>query len=193
MDKAVFLDKDGVINIDEGLPKSTTDPSIYPYVGDTIACLNRKGYKVFIVTNQSIVARGLITISQMADYFMELERNILRQNIDASIKDIYYCPHHPNADVPKYKKNCDCRKPHSGLLLQAAIDYNIDLSKSYMVGDRISDVIAGQNAGCKTITIMTGKHNDKCTETDYKVPDGTVGISPDWSVYEIEALQGVIR
>ncbi len=189
MNKAVFFDKDGVINIDKGILKFNEPLELYPDVADIIEYLREKKYLIIIVTNQPVVARGLIDDKDLKEKFSLFKEVILKKNKRAIIDNIYYCPHHPNADKIEFRKNCDCRKPKPGMLLKAGNDYNIDLKNSYMIGDRSSDIIAGYLAGCKTILCMTGKHNEKMIETDLKIRDKVI---PNFKIKNIIELKKII-
>jgi D,D-heptose 1,7-bisphosphate phosphatase len=151
---AVFLDRDGTINEDVGYLQDLKQLSLIPGAAKAIRMLNGCGFKVVVVTNQSGVARGYFPeefVTQTHDYL----RVLLRKE-NAVIDGFYYCPHHPAEGFPPYRQICSCRKPDTGLLLQAARDLHLDLSRSYMVGDKIQDVQAGKKAGAKTILVKTG-------------------------------------
>ncbi|EMY45907.1 D-glycero-beta-D-manno-heptose 1,7-bisphosphate 7-phosphatase [Glaesserella parasuis] len=154
--KAIFLDRDGTINIDHGYVHNIDDFRFIKGVGHALKQLQDKGYMLVIVTNQSGIARG---------YFSEAQFHQLTEWMDWSLDEdygvvldgIYYCPHHPEG-IANYKKACDCRKPKAGLLLQAISDLDIDPSKSIMVGDKLEDILAAKNAGVKVkILVRTGK------------------------------------
>ncbi len=157
--KAIFLDRDGTINKYVGFLKSIDEFELLPSVAESIRCLNRMGYLVIVATNQPVVARGDVSIKQLDEIHNKMET--LLGNEGAYIDAIYYCPHHPDSgfegEVPELKCECDCRKPKPGMLLRAAKDYNIDLSKSWMIGDGENDIKAGKAAGCHTALI--GKDN----------------------------------
>ncbi len=157
--KAIFLDRDGVINPDKDLIHKTEDMELYPFTAEAIKKINQTDYLAIVVTNQSVVARNLITIKGLGDIHKKMET--LLGNQRAKLDDIYYCPHHPDKGYPEenpvYKIDCDCRKPKPGMLLKAAEKYNIDLKTSFMIGDSERDIRAGRAAGCKTIGVMTGK------------------------------------
>ena len=189
MEKAIFLDKDGVLNEDRKLTGDYKNTVIFPYAGEVIAYLRSRKFKVFIVSNQPVVARGLITEKELRGSFKKFLKELLRQNKDAIVEKIYYCPHHPDATLEKYRQLCDCRKPKPGMLKKAAIEHALDLRKCYMVGDRISDIAAGYLAGCRTVLCMTGKHNEKMIVTDLKVP----GIAPDYCISDIRGLKELIK
>ncbi len=160
--KAVFLDRDGVINAPVGLddfgqpesPLCLADLKIYSFVGKSVRELNKLGFSVFVITNQPAVAKGKMTITDLADINSAIYHNIFLAGGD--IVKIYSCIHHPDPAQVKFKellKDCDCRKPKPGLIFQAAKEYNVDLSQSWMVGDRWKDILAGKEAGCRTILI----------------------------------------
>jgi D-glycero-D-manno-heptose 1,7-bisphosphate phosphatase len=189
MNKAVFLDKDGVVTVDKDNIESLTEMEFLPGIADAIALFRKRGYMIFIVTNQPIVARGTIAESILKIYLDRIPALLKKMNKEALIDKIYYCPHHPHANVEKYRVDCDCRKPKPGMLLKAAKEFDVDLKASFMVGDRMSDVIAGYLAGCRTIQCLTGKENVKMIETDLKIPDN---IKPDFVVKDIYALKDII-
>jgi D-glycero-D-manno-heptose 1,7-bisphosphate phosphatase len=156
--KAVFLDRDGVIVADGHLLHKPEDLRILPGAAEAIAGLKHAGYVVVVVTNQTVVARGLATETEIEALHTHIQTELLKTDPRAHIDAFYFCPHHPNADVSAYRQNCECRKPRPGMLLQAAQDLQIDLQRSYMIGDRLSDITAGQAAGCFTILLETGMH-----------------------------------
>lgn len=148
--KAVFLDRDGTINHDTGYISSTNGLQIYPEAAPAIKMLNNMGYLVIVVTNQSGINRGLISIEQLSDVHSYIYDNIICHG--GRIDAFYHCPHRPD-------ENCNCRKPKPGLLLEATKDYNIDLSSSYIIGDRLKDIYAGYDAGVAPILVLTGEGN----------------------------------
>lgn len=152
MDRAVFLDRDGVVN--EVLSKrvkfvnSPEDFHLLPGVGEAIRKLNESGWKVFVVTNQGGIALGYMTEDELGRIHEEMEQQL--SGFGAHVDDIAYCPHMPEA-------GCRCRKPKPGMLLELADKHDIDLSHSYMAGDREPDIGAGRNAGTKTVFISHGQ------------------------------------
>jgi D-glycero-D-manno-heptose 1,7-bisphosphate phosphatase len=154
--KAFFLDRDGVINHDLGHVGSKERFEFIPKVFEACKKINDNGYDIFIVTNQSGIARGLYT-----DYdFKKLTSWMITQfkNNGVIIKDVYYCPHHPEYGKKEYKLKCKCRKPEPGMILQAAKEYAIDLSNSVMVGDKNSDIEAARQAGIYTQYLIKSKY-----------------------------------
>jgi len=152
--KAVFLDRAGNINKDIGYPSSYDMIEIYPYSFEAVQKINAAGLLAVVVTNQSGVARGIIKEKDLLDMHKKLQEDFSRQN--ACINKVYYCPHFPDAPHPVYGKKCICRKPEIGMALQAASDLNIDCAQSYMVGDKVEDILFGNNIKAKTILVLTG-------------------------------------
>ena len=158
MNKAFFIDRDGVIVVETDYLGDPNHVEIIPGAVEAIKAIKTAGYLAIVVSNQSGVARG---------YYSESDVDLVNQRIaeilaeqGANIDAFYHCPHHP-----KFSGECSCRKPEPGMLLTAAKDHRIDPAKSYMIGDKISDVNAGQNAGCAaSVLIKTGHGIDEVTE-----------------------------
>lgn len=158
--KAIFLDRDGVINKHIGFLRKSEEFELIPGVIEGIKAINKSGYLAIVVTNQPVIARGDCTWKELQHIHDKMETELGKDG--AFLDAIYICPHHKDkgfeGERPEYKFDCDCRKPNPGLLLQAAKDYNIDLSQSYMIGDNATDIEAGRNARCKeSIQIDTNK------------------------------------
>ena len=153
--RAIFLDRDGTINRYVGFLRDIEQFELLPGAAEAIRRINASGYLAIVVTNQPVIARGEVTREQLREIHDKMETLLGREG--AYVDDIYYCPHHPHrgypGEVAELKIDCDCRKPKPGLLLQAAEDYNIDLTKSWMIGDSQSDMQAGEAAGCKTALV----------------------------------------
>jgi D-glycero-D-manno-heptose 1,7-bisphosphate phosphatase len=149
--KAIFLDRDGTINKYVGFLRNIDDFELIDGVSEAIKIINQSGYLAIVVTNQPVIARGEVTLEELDEIHKKMETLLGKDG--AYIDGIYICPHHPDkgyeGERPEYKFDCDCRKPKPGLLLQAAKDFNIDLSESFMIGDSASDVQAGLNAFVK--------------------------------------------
>lgn len=152
--RAVFLDRDGTINVEKDYLIHPDKFEFYPGTPEAIARLNSAGFLVIVVTNQSGVARGYFDIAHVD----ALHAYILDELIPfgAVIDGFYFCPHHPQAGAGIYRTDCDCRKGKPGMLLQAAADWGIDLARSFMVGDKDADLLAGMKAGCSCILVRTG-------------------------------------
>ena len=154
--KAVFLDRDGTINKYVGFLRKIDQFELLPGVADAIRKINASGYLCIVVTNQPVIARGEVTVPELEEIHRKMETLLGLEG--AYLDGLYYCPHHPHkgyaGEVPELKIECSCRKPKPGMLLKAAEDFNIDLGKSWMVGDGENDILAGQNAGCRTALIF---------------------------------------
>ena len=157
--RAVFLDRDGVINEliyyqEQGIidsPFTVEQFKLLPGVGEAINKLHDMGYKVILISNQPGIAKG-----HMSQETFDQIRKIMTEELGKSqafLDGEYYCLHHPEAKVERFKTNCECRKPKPGLLLKASAEMDIDLSRSWMVGDGLTDVKAGKSAGAKTILL----------------------------------------
>lgn len=158
--KAIFLDRDGTINKFVGFLTKPEEFELIPGVAEAIGRINRSGYLAIVVSNQPVIARGDCTFEELQTIHDKMETELGKEG--AFIDAIYFCPHHPDkgfvGERPEYKIDCDCRKPKPGMLLQAAKDWNIDLSESYMIGDSDRDIEAGRNAGVKrSIKIKTNQ------------------------------------
>ncbi|VBB46860.1 D,D-heptose 1,7-bisphosphate phosphatase [uncultured Paludibacter sp.] len=153
---AIFLDRDGVISREIDLLHSADKLELIEGAGEAIKYINEKGYLAIVVTNQPVIARNLCTFEELSHIHAKLETLLGEKH--AYLNAIYFCPHHPDAGYPEerkeYKIKCNCRKPSPGMLLDAAKDWNINISKSIMIGDRKIDVQAGENAGVKTSVMI---------------------------------------
>lgn len=149
--KAIFLDRDGTINEMVGFVTKPEQFELIEGAAEAIKAINKSGYLAIVVTNQPVIARGDCTFEELQTIHDKMETELGK--VGAFVDAIYVCPHHTDkgfeGERPEYKCHCDCRKPKPGLLLQAAKDFNIDLSESYMIGDSHRDVEAGENAGVK--------------------------------------------
>lgn len=153
---AVFLDRDGVINLDTGYTHKVEELKILPGVAEGCKQLMNAGFELIIVTNQSGIARGLYSEHDYQTFNSALVSQLSQDNV--RFLAAYYCPHHQDGKTEGYSYICDCRKPKPGMLLQARREHNIDMQRSYIIGDRASDLQAGENAGLKgKVLIKTGK------------------------------------
>lgn len=154
MKTTVFIDRDGTINRDVGYLNHPNQLELIPGAAAAISNLNRAGLLVVVVSNQAGIAKGFIQEKQVPaihEAFLE----ILSQE-GARIDGFYYCPHHPQGLVKKYTCSCICRKPAPGLLLRASEEMNIDLARSYVVGDKVSDMQLAHNVGATAVMVLTG-------------------------------------
>jgi len=151
---AVFLDRDGTINEEVGYLDSLEKLRVLPEAFEAVRLINHAGMKTVVITNQSGIGRGFFDELFVARVHEEMRGLFLKEG--AVIDSFYYCPHHPTEGMGQYRQVCSCRKPEPGLLLKASEDLDIDLGKSYMVGDMPKDVEVGQRAGAKGILVQTG-------------------------------------
>lgn len=158
-DKAIFLDRDDTLIQDTGYINSPEQVKLLDGAAEALIELKGLGYKLIVVTNQSAVARGIVTEKVLGEIHKRLKQLLNEKN--AFLDRIYYCPYHPDGVVAKYRKESDCRKPNPGMLLKAAEEMDIDLGQSWCVGNSISDVEAGLRAGCKTILIDLPSHQQQ--------------------------------
>jgi D-glycero-D-manno-heptose 1,7-bisphosphate phosphatase len=154
MNKAVFLDRDGTVNEEVGYLRDLGKLHLIPGAGTAIRRMNEAGFKVVLVTNQSGVARGYFPESLVHDAHARLEKML--ESEGARIDAVYFCPHHPEAGNTHYTRECDCRKPKTGLIDKAVRELDIDIKHSYLVGDKWSDVELAQRAGVHDVLVTSG-------------------------------------
>jgi histidinol-phosphate phosphatase family protein len=187
--RAVFLDKDGTII--ENVPYNV-DPALIrlsPGAEEGLSRLHRAGYLLFVVSNQSGVARGYFPESALEAVVSRLEG--LLAGIGVPLAGFAYCPHHPEGSVEAFAVACDCRKPAPGLILRLAAEHGVDLPRSWMIGDILDDIQAGRGAGCRTILIDNGNETEWVLspdrEPDHKAPDLAAAAR---YILERDALEG---
>lgn len=186
MNRAVFLDRDGVITQDPPHYAHRIDQlKLIPKSAEAIKLLNEDGFKVVVVSNQSGVARG---------YYKERDvhifNGVMKKELEergAHIDAVYYCPHYPEANVEAYRLVCDCRKPEPGMLKRAEKDLNLDLKLSFLVGDKIIDIVAGYRAGCRTILVLTGHGNDEVKKNE------KMNIKPNYIAKDLYGATQIIN
>jgi D-glycero-D-manno-heptose 1,7-bisphosphate phosphatase len=154
MTRGVILDRDGTLIEEVGYLDRLDRLKFYPYSVDAVRQLNRAGFKVAIATNQSGIARGIVEEAFIADAHREIANHLAAGG--AHVDAFYYCPHHPEAMRREYAMACDCRKPQPGMLRRAAADLDLDLDRSFVVGDRWNDIEAGTAAGACSVLVRTG-------------------------------------
>ena len=151
---AVFLDRDGTLSEERGYIDRLELIEIFPWTSDAIRLLNRAGFVVVVVTNQSAIGRGIIDLPFLQTVHDAFDRHLARSG--ARVDRYYYCPHHPDARLPEYRMVCRCRKPGPGMIEQATTDLGLDPSRSFMVGDRLIDVACGHAAGVRSLLVRSG-------------------------------------
>jgi D-glycero-D-manno-heptose 1,7-bisphosphate phosphatase len=155
MDRAIFLDRDGTLIAEKGYICDFSEVEIFPFAFEAVRLMKEHRFKVIVATNQSAVARGFCRPEQVENLHRCLREAFL--NREAEIDRIYYCPYLADGKIHSFRQEHPWRKPSPGMLLQAAADFNIDPSQSYMMGDDLIDLQAGKQAGCKTVLVLTGK------------------------------------
>ncbi|NOG45296.1 MAG: HAD family hydrolase [Calditrichaeota bacterium] len=154
MQKAIFLDRDGTLNEEMGYINHASRFKVFDYTFKAIRILNNSGFLVFVITNQSGLARGYFDEDLLSDIHNRFIEDAKKE--DAIIEQVYFCPHHKDGVIKKYKKDCDCRKPKPGMLLKARDEYNLSLENSFMIGDRYKDIQFGQKNNLSTIMVLSG-------------------------------------
>ena len=156
--RAIFLDRDGTMNVSKGFISKADDLELIPGTIDAIKAINKSGALAIVITNQPVIARGECSFEELHNIHNKLKTLLGEKG--AFVDDIFYCPHHPDkgfeGEVPELKFDCECRKPKTGMIDEAVKKYNIDLSKSYMVGDSTMDLETARNAGIKSVLVDTG-------------------------------------
>jgi D-glycero-D-manno-heptose 1,7-bisphosphate phosphatase len=186
----VFLDRDGVLVEDVDLLTRAEDFRILDGVPQALNLLKKSGFYLVVVSNQTVVARGLASEDDVRALNTRLQQ-MLEQAGGPRLDAWCFCPHHPKATLPAYRVDCDCRKPKPGLLLRAGREHGLDLHASFAVGDRITDVIAGAQAGCRTVLVQTGKHLEPPIETSQPLD---LSVQPDYTCADLPtAAQWILR
>jgi D-glycero-D-manno-heptose 1,7-bisphosphate phosphatase len=151
---AVFIDRDGTISEEVGYVNHPSRYRVFPYAAEAVKLLNDAGRLAVLVTNQAGVARGYFAEELITEVHAALARELERGG--ARLDAVYYCPHHPTVGEPPYRLDCDCRKPRPGLIRRAAEELNVDLARSWMVGDRYGDIELARNAGLRSAFVLSG-------------------------------------
>lgn len=186
--KAVFLDRDGTLNEDPGYLGDTDGVVLLPGVIEALQKLkNEHNFLLIVVSNQSGIARGLISESQVKDVNKRISDLLSENNVN--IDAFYYCPAHPEFSTAE---ECDCRKPSSKMIMDAAKEFNIDLEKSYIIGDSLVDIESGMNAGIKTVLVKTGQGAESISmlQNQNKFPNFVAENIIDASNFIVKDLHG---
>jgi len=183
----VFIDRDGTLSEEVGYVNHLSRFHVYPWSAEAIRNLNLKGLKAIVVTNQAGVARGYFEESLIHEVHEKL-RDELRQ-AGAYLDAIYYCPHHPSVGKPPYQRECDCRKPKPGMLLRAANEFEIDMKRSFVIGDRYGDIELARNAGTQSIFVLSGYGLG-----EYEYQRQNWKVQPDWIAKNLlEAAEIILK
>lgn len=173
---AIFIDRDGTLNVEKNYLHKWADWEWIPGAVDAIKRFNAAGYLVIVTSNQAGIARGMYVEADLLELHQRVDEDLTQHG--GRIDAFYYCPHHPEHGAVR---DCECRKPEPGMLLEATREHDVDLTHSFMIGDKISDVEAGLNAGVTPILVLTGYGEKDRTE----VPPATfiardIGAAADW-------------
>jgi histidinol-phosphate phosphatase family protein len=179
---AVFLDRDGVVNIEVHRLARPDQLELIEGSGEAVRRINEAGIPVYLVTNQAVVARGMCSEEELGIIHQRLAE--LLERCGAHLDDVYYCPHHPGGEVEQYRRECPDRKPGTGMLEQAAREHELDLKRCVVIGDRTVDIETAERAGCKSILVSTG----------YGGSDDLYAAPPTWAAEDLAtAVQIVLR
>jgi D-glycero-D-manno-heptose 1,7-bisphosphate phosphatase len=176
--RAVFLDRDGTVIEEVNYLRRIEDMQVYPFTPEALRRLREQGFLTVVVTNQSAVARGFLNEDELRQLHAALQTRL--EAAGATVDAYYYCPHHPEAALEQYRRACPCRKPEPGLILQAAEEHGIELSASYVIGDRIGDIRAGHAAGCRSVLVRTGYGAIAAAEVENLQQGGDAAGVPDY-------------
>ncbi len=185
-EKAIFLDRDDTLIEDPGYISDPDQVKLLDGIPEALIELKALGYKLVVVTNQSAVARGIVTEKILADIHERLKQLLAER--DAYLDDIYYCPYHPEGVIPKYRKESNYRKPNPGMLLEAADDMNIEIGESWCIGNSGSDVEAGRRAGCRTVLL-----DSPSRQRESGSPMSPVEVTPDYRAVNIKEAVNIIK
>jgi D-glycero-D-manno-heptose 1,7-bisphosphate phosphatase len=161
---AVFIDRDGTLNEDIGYVSTPDELVLYPWAAEAVRLINESGLLSVVITNQSGIARGMYSEKTLGSIHLRMIEQLERQG--ARIDAVYYCPHHPEVGDIRYRIKCDCRKPRIGMLERAARDRNIELARSYVIGDKASDINLAGNAGARSALVLTGYGRETLSHPD---------------------------
>ena len=169
---AVFFDRDGTLNEEVEFLSAPEQMRLISGAGRAVRAVNESGLLALVISNQSGIARGLFTEEDLIPIHAKFQQELGASG--ARIDRIYYCPHHPTSGIARYRMDCDCRKPRPGMLRRAEKEMGVDLRRSYVIGDRIVDVLAGRSIGAKGILVLTGYGTSSVEECREQ------GIEPDY-------------
>jgi D-glycero-D-manno-heptose 1,7-bisphosphate phosphatase len=161
---AIFIDRDGTLNEDIGYVSSPDQLTLYPWAAEAVRLINKAELKAIVITNQSGIARGIYTEETLNAIHQKMIEELAMQG--AKLDGVYYCPHHPKIGDSPYRIDCGCRKPKTGMLDRAAREHDIDLSRSFVIGDKASDINLALNAGARAALVMTGYGRDTQAHPD---------------------------
>lgn len=183
--RAVFLDRDGTLNVEKSYLHRYSDWEWIPGAIEAIKTFNRAGFLVVVVTNQAGIARGHYGENEVRELHARISQDVAE--VGGRIDAIYFCPHHTDFGP---ERNCECRKPRPGMLLQAQKDLDIDMASSYMIGDKALDVAAGLSAGVQPILVLTGYgKEERCLLAEGSICAESIVDASAWVVSNARAFQ----
>lgn len=160
----MFIDRDGTLNEDIGYVSTPDELVLYPWAAEAVRRINDSGLLAIVITNQSGIARGMYTETTLDAIHSRMIRELARD--DARLDAVYYCPHHPDVGDARYRIECECRKPRTGMLDRAAREHQIDLTRSYVIGDKASDIKLAENALARGALVLTGYGRETAAHPD---------------------------
>ncbi len=162
--RAVFVDRDGTLNEDIGYVSTPDELVLYPWAAEALRLIDESGFLIVVITNQSGIARGMYTEQTLEAIHSRMIAQLALKG--ARIDAVYYCPHHPEVGNERYRIACECRKPQTGMLDRAARELAIDLTRSFVIGDKASDVKLAENAGARAALVLTGYGRETLAHPD---------------------------
>ena len=162
--RAVFIDRDGTLNEDIGYVSAPDELVIYPWAAEAVRLINESGLLTVVITNQSGIARGMYSEATLGSIHSRMIEELARKG--ARIDAVYYCPHHPDVGNARYRTDCECRKPGTGMLDRAAREHGVDLARSFVIGDKASDIKLAENAGARAALVLTGYGRETLAHPD---------------------------
>ena len=184
-DIAAFIDRDGTISEEVGYVNHLSRFQIFPWAPEAIRSLNQSGLKTIVVSNQAGVARGYFTEDLVIQIHSKLRREMERAG--AYFDAVYYCPHHPAVGEPPYRQVCSCRKPKPGMLWRAVDEFEVDVHKSFVIGDRYSDIELAHNSGARSIFVLSGYGRG-----EYEHQRSQWKVRPEWIVENLLEASRVV-
>ncbi|XQW86976.1 D-glycero-beta-D-manno-heptose 1,7-bisphosphate 7-phosphatase [Thalassotalea piscium] len=169
MNKALFLDRDGIINVDHGYVYQSENFEFVEDIFSFCQLAQDKGYLLIVITNQSGIGRGKYTVEQFQELTEWMKEQFKSNKVN--INAVYFCPHHPMKGQGEYLKECDCRKPNPGMIIQAAAEHNVDLKQSIFIGDKVSDMKAAEAAGIDKRILVASQYQDVVDIKAHRVDD----------------------
>ncbi len=190
--RAIFFDRDGTLNEETGYICDPAQFRLLDVAAEAVRLVNEAGWRAIVVTNQAGIARGLFT----EDFLAGIHRRMMNEltEVGARVDAIYYCPHHPEIGEPPYRQVCNCRKPKPGLLTRAAAEFDLNLSKCVLIGDRYGDIAAAQAIGARGVLVLTGHGREEFGQGQTTGPQHEDHIVADYIAANVlEAVRWILN